>query len=138
MNKRQADKAQPVQFLIPYPPTKAGKTAWARQYGLNSYWAGKHWSQRKKDADYWHALVRSELRRQGVKPRLAKGPVQVTFYHDDRLDVDNHAAIGKLVVDALKGVLIADDDRKHFIGVHHLFWEGEGILVKIEEAPGEE
>lgn len=122
-----------IRFLIPYPPTKAGKTAWARQYGFNKYWAGVHWSQRKKDADYWHALVRSELRRQGIKPRVAKRPVYVAFYHNDRLDIDNHAAIGKMIVDALKGVLIADDSRRYVTGVHHLFWDGDGILVEVKE-----
>ena len=122
-----------IRVLIPYPPTKAGKTAWAMQYGFNKYWAGVHWSQRKKDADYWHALVRSELRRQGIKPRIAKRPVQVTFWHNDRLDADNHAAVGKMILDALKGVLIADDNRQHVTGVHHLFWDGDGILVEVKE-----
>lgn len=56
-----------IVFEIPYPPTKAGRTAWSKQYGLNTYWSGKHWAQRKKDADYWHYLVRSELRRAGNK-----------------------------------------------------------------------
>lgn len=126
-------KINTTEFLISYPPTKAGKTAWAKQYGLNAYWAGKHWAQRKKDADYWHALVRSELRRQGIKPRIAKNPVYVAFYHNDRLDIDNHAAIGKMIVDALKGVLIADDSRQYVAGVYHLFWDGDGILVEVKE-----
>ena len=81
-----------IVFEIPYPPTKAGRTAWSKLYGLNAYWAGKHWSQRKKDAEYWHYLVRAELRRQGVKPRVFKHPVYITFYHNDGLDIDNHAA----------------------------------------------
>ena len=37
------------------------------------------------------------------------------------------------VVDAIKGVLIADDDRKHFAGVRHLFWDGDSIRVEVEE-----
>lgn len=77
-----------IVFEIPYPPTKAGRTAWSKLYGLNAYWAGKHWSQRKKDAEYWHYLVRAELRRQGVKPRVFKHPVYITFYHNDGLDID--------------------------------------------------
>ena len=120
-------------FELPYPPTKAGRTAWSKLYGLNAYWSGKHWAQRKKDAEYWHYLVRSELRRQGVKPRVFKHPVYITFYHNDGLDIDNHAAVGKMVVDAIKGVLIADDDRKHFAGVRHLFWDGDSIWVEVEE-----
>ena len=36
-------------FEIPYPPTKRGKAAWNKRFGLNAYYAGKHWSQRKPD-----------------------------------------------------------------------------------------
>ena len=94
----------------------------------------------------WKALVTAQKGRRilalscacrtataGVKPRVFKHPVYITFYHNDGLDIDNHAAVGKMVADALKGVLIADDDRKHFAGVRHLFWDGSGIRVEIEE-----
>lgn len=37
-----------IKFMIPYPPTKAGKTAWNKRYGLNAYYAGKHHQVRKK------------------------------------------------------------------------------------------
>ena len=118
-------------FKIPYPPTKAGRAAWSKQYGMNALYAGKHWAQRKKDADYWHYLVRSELRSQGVKPRQYKHPVVVTFYWNDRLDIDNHSYMSKMIVDALKGVLIADDDKQHFAGVQHFYHDGNYILVEI-------
>ena len=36
---------------------------------------------------------------------MAKHPVYITFYHTDRLDIDNHAAVGKMVVDAIKGAI---------------------------------
>lgn len=39
------------KFTIPYPPTKKGKAMWSRQYGMNAYYSGKHWAQRKKDAE---------------------------------------------------------------------------------------
>ena len=50
-----------IVFEIPYPPTKAGRTAWSKLYGLNAYWTGKHWSQRKKDAEYWHCSACLEM-----------------------------------------------------------------------------
>ncbi|MBM6792203.1 hypothetical protein H7U40_18310, partial [Flavonifractor plautii] len=46
-----------IRFDIPYPPTKKGKSAFCRRFGLNAYYSGKHWAQRKKDADELHALT---------------------------------------------------------------------------------
>ena len=57
-----------VMFKIDYPPSKAGKTAWNRRYGLNAYYAGKHWAVRKKDAEYWHTITRAAVREYIKKP----------------------------------------------------------------------
>ena len=122
-----------VRFIIPYPPTKAGRAQWAKEYGLNAYYSGKHWAKRKKDAEYWHSLVRNELRKQGIRPKLFKSPVIVSFWWNDRLDIDNHAAMGKMIVDALKGVLIEDDTRRYVHGVGHLFHDENHILVEVAE-----
>jgi hypothetical protein len=122
-----------MRFKIPYPPTKAGKAQWAKDYGLNAYYAGKHWSKRKKDAEFWHALVRSELRKQGIKPRPFREAVIISFWWNDRLDIDNHAAMGKMIVDALKGVLLQDDTKKYVKGVGHLFHDEDYILVEVTE-----
>jgi hypothetical protein len=121
-----------VRFVIPYPSTKAGKSQWTKEYGLNAYYAGKHWSKRKRDAEFWHSLVRSELRKQ-LKPRLFKEPVIVSFWWNDRLDIDNHAAMGKMIVDAMKGILIEDDTRRYVHGVGHLFHDEDCILVEVAE-----
>lgn len=59
-----------TEFTIPYPATPKGKAAWNKQYGLNAYWAGKHWAKRKADADYWHALTRHAIR--GLQPAQRK------------------------------------------------------------------
>lgn len=122
-----------MRFTIPYPPTKAGRSQWAREYGLNAYWAGKHWARRKQDAEYWHSMVRSELRKQGIKPRMAAGPVEVSFWWNDRLDIDNHAAMGKMILDALKGTAIADDSRKYVAAVHHWYHNEDYILMEVTE-----
>ena len=50
-----------LEFVIHYPETKQGKTEWSKRYGLNAYWAGKHWAERKRDAEHWHWLTRAEL-----------------------------------------------------------------------------
>lgn len=121
-----------VSFEIPYPPTKKGKSAWNRRYGLNAYYAGKHWSQRKKDAEELHNLAIWCMKRAGIRRGLAKDPVEVRFYWNDNLDVDNHAALGKAFVDAMKGYLLPDDNRQWFRRVSHEFWDGDTIRVEVK------
>lgn len=122
-----------LEFVIHYPETKQGKTEWSKRYGLNAYWAGKHWAERKRDAEYWHWLTRAELHGMpGEIPHFTR-PVMVTYWHNDRLDIDNHAAIGKMILDALKGTVVDDDDRAHVRRVTHDFWDGDGIRVRVEE-----
>lgn len=118
-------------FEILYPPTKKSRSVWNKRFGLNAYYAGKHWSARKKDADELHMIARSAMNRAGIKNRLVKVPVQVQFFWDDNLDIDNHAAIGKAVLDSMKGFIIPDDNRKWVKKVSHEFWDGGKILVKV-------
>lgn len=122
-----------IVFELDYPPTKRGKTAFCKRYGLNAYYAGKHWGARKRDAEELHALTLQALRRGKVRRRLVDEPVEVRFFWDDRLDVDNHAVLGKAIVDALKGYLLPDDDRRWLKKVSHAFWEGGKIRVEVEQ-----
>lgn len=122
-----------VSFIIPYPKTAAAKRAWSREYGLNAYWSGKHWARRKADADFWHTLVRQELHRQGIAKQLAKEPVILTMYFNDRLDSINHAAMFKVIEDALKGHLIQDDSRRYVVGSEMYFHDRDCILVEVKE-----
>ena len=101
-----------IKFTIPYPPTKAGKTAWNRRYGLNAYYAGKHYQTRKKDAQALHTIAWAAMKQAKIRKKLVEGPVEVLFYWDDNLDIDNHAVIGKAVVDAMKGYILPDDNRR--------------------------
>ena len=122
-----------IRFTIPYPSTKAGKTAWNRRYGLNAYYAGKHYQQRKRDAQELHAITWAALKKARVKKKMVKRPVEVRFYWDDQLDCDNHAVIGKAVVDALKGWALPDDNPRWVRKVSHEFWDGGSIRVEVEE-----
>ena len=63
---------------------------------------------------------------------LFTSPVAVSFWWDDGLDVDNHAAIGKAILDACKGRIIADDDRRYVREIHHSLWRGGAIRVRLE------
>lgn len=122
-----------IRFTIPYPPTKKGKAAFCKRFGLNAYYAGKHWTQRKRDADELHMLARAAMNRAHVKKQPFKNPVEIRFYWDDGLDADNHAVIGKAIVDAMKGALIENDDRRFVAKVSHEFWDGGEILVEVRE-----
>lgn len=120
-------------FLIPYPPTPAGKKAWNKRYGLNAYWAGKHWAQRKQDADYWHRLTLAEMNKQKVRRHPFGNPVVITFYWNDNLDCSNHAAIAKMIEDAMRGRVIENDNRRWVKGIEHYFHDEAFIRVSIRE-----
>lgn len=121
------------KFRIPYPKTKAGQKQWSKEYGMNAYYAGKHWSQRKRDAEFWHMMVRSCMNSQNVRSVPFKRPVIITFHWNDRLDIDNHAIMGKMIVDAMKGRVIEDDSRRWLKGVSHFFHDEDYIGVEIRE-----
>lgn len=121
------------KFRIPYPTSKAEQKRWAREYGLNAYYAGKHWSVRKRDAEFWHWLVRQNMDGQEVRRVPFKRPVAIIFHWNDRLDIDNHAAMGKMIVDAMKGRVIEDDNRHWVKGVCHYFHDEDCIAVEIRE-----
>lgn len=121
-------------FRIEYPNTPAGKKDWNKRFSDNAYYAGKHWAVRKKDADYWHNMVRACMDRQGVRKRPFEKPVEILLFWNDRLDVDNHSIMGKMIVDAMKGRLIQQDSRKWVKGVSHVFHDrGDFIWVEVRE-----
>ena len=120
-------------FRIYYPKSKAEQKRWSKQYGMNAYYAGKHWAIRKQDAEYWHLLTRSAMNRQEIRVRPFEKPVEISFLWNDRLDIDNHAIMGKMIVDAMKGRLINDDSRRFVKGVYHGFHDEDYILIQIRE-----
>lgn len=128
MSKYRGEK-----FKIPYPKSKAGQKQWAKEYGLNAYYAGKHWSKRKNDAEFWHRLTRCCMDQQGVRLVPFKRPVVITLHYNDRLDIDNHAVMGKMIVDAMKGRVIEDDNRRWLKGVCHYFHDEDYISVEVRE-----
>lgn len=121
------------KFKIPYPKSKAGQKQWSKNYGVNAYYAGKHWSIRKRDAEFWHVLSRSCMDSQDVRRVPFKRPVVIVFHWNDRLDIDNHAIMGKMIVDAMKGRVIEDDSRRWVKGVCHYFHDEDFIGVEVRE-----
>lgn len=118
-----------VAFTIPYPKQKS----FAREYGLNAIYSGKHWTARQRDSKYWHGVVLSELARQKIPRKLFARPVSITFLWDDRMDCSNHAYLGKMIEDALKGYLIVDDSRKFVQEIRHKFHAERQIRIIVEE-----
>lgn len=102
------------------------------QWSMNKIYAGIHWSKRKRDAELWHMLVRSALGKAGIQKEVMHRPVTVTIRWNDRLDIDNHGYMAKLIIDGLKGWVIDDDTRRHVHRLVQEFWDKEGIEVTIE------
>ncbi len=113
-------------FSIGYPTPK---TIWTKRFSLNAYYAGKHWSKRRQDAEYWHLLTQSASN----KIKVVNNPVILTFYFNDGLDISNHAAMAKMIEDGLKGRIIPDDNRKWVKGHEYYFHDKDYILVEIRE-----
>lgn len=122
-----------IVFDIPYPPTAKGKAAWNRRYGLNAYYAGKHWSERKRDADELHRITQLCMRRARIRKQPLETPVELRFLFNDRLDCSNHAVIVKAVEDAMKGWIIRDDSRRYVRRIVTEFWDGDCIRVAVRE-----
>lgn len=54
------------------------------------------------------------------------------------MDLDNHAVMGKMIVDALRGLLIQNDNRRWLKGVSHQWHDEDFILVEVEEVQCED
>lgn len=122
-----------IAFDIPYPPTKKGKAAWNKRFGLNAYYAGKCWQQRKRDAEELHTLAQLAMRKAHIRRQMFSSPVELRFLFNDRLDCSNHAVIVKAVEDAMKGWVIQDDNRQYVQRITTGFWDGDTIRVEVKE-----
>ncbi len=112
-----------VTILLPYPANVS-------QYSDNAYYAGKHWSVRKRDRDFWHQLLLTEA--PWSRPPL-RSPVRITFWWNDRLDLSNHSMMAKMIEDGIKHRIIQDDSRKHVVEIVHRWHDEPCIKVVIEE-----
>lgn len=78
-------------------------------------------------------LARAAMNRAHIKRQPLEKPVEIRFYWDDGLDVDNHAVLGKVILDAMKKTVIENDDRRFVAKVSHEFWDGGEILVEVKK-----
>lgn len=119
------------RFIIHYPRTKKERTDWNRRYGMNAIYSGGDWRPRSKDKQAWQFIANNAMNASGVGRRLFDGPVDITMSWNDRLDIDNHAYMGKMIVDAMRGRLLRDDSRRYVRSVTHRFHDEDYILVEI-------
>ena len=119
-----------MSSLCPIPSARAHGRS---DMDLTPNWAGKKPCVRAEDARDFKTLVRLCLRQQGVPVRLFEKPVSISFWHNTRMDVDNHAAIEKMTVDAIKGWLLRDDDRRHYREKHSFFHDENYMRVVISD-----
>lgn len=114
-----------ISFIVPLKVNS--------RLGLNQIYSGGHWSKREKLAKEIHMLTRQAMMAKGIPKRIVGNPVAVTLYYNSRLDIDNHGYLAKMIIDSLKGWIIADDSKQYVSAVHQQFWGGDGILVEVED-----
>lgn len=105
---------------------------------LNKFYSGKHWKKRQSEAQYWHLLVQSATKK--IPKHIYNCPIIVHLAYNSALDIDNHGAVSKMIVDGLKGRFIVDDSRKYVVGIVQTFhnMEKDKIIVTLMEAKNEE
>lgn len=79
---------------------------------LNTLYAGKHWTFRKKKKDEYKKIVEEELAR--YDHYSAEG-CSIYIRYNARTDVDNNVLVSKFVADTLvANGWIADDSPQHY------------------------
>ena len=79
---------------------------------LNTLYAGKHWTFRKKKKDEYKKIIEKELAR--YDHHIAKG-MSIYIRYNARTDVDNNVLVSKFVADTLvANGWITDDSPKYY------------------------
>lgn len=107
---------------------------------LNKWYAGGHWSIRKKTATLWHTEVIWACKLAKIKP-IIKFPVKITthsfFKTKRRRDVSNTATAPKLIEDGLVEAGIMPDDNLEYVVSHTLLMtighDKNETVITIEE-----
>ncbi len=109
---------------------------------LNTWYAGQHWSKRKKIADAFHRAIFVVCKQEKIKP-ITQYPVKITtrsFYKQKRkLDTVNCVTNNKLAEDGLVRAGILKDDTPQYVSGHEVLCPRFGCdedmtIIIIEEA----
>jgi hypothetical protein len=81
---------------------------------LNSWYSGKHWSQRQKAKNFFKEKFLILFMEAKVKflPQF-----KLHLKYNSRFDLDNVVAMAKIAVDTMKGIYIKNDDKKFYKGL---------------------
>lgn len=85
-----------------------------RPISWNAFYSGKHWTKRKAEKDRVHAAVLTALEgmpTDGWPIRQCVGIEIIAYLKNRPMDVDNICT--KLYVDAIKGIVIPDDNMQY-------------------------
>lgn len=95
----------------------------------NKFYAGRHWSTRKKIADYWHELVWNYCYTT-MTPHFKRAWITIESHSKRPLDPDNICA--KLIIDGLVHAKVLDDDSPEFVkGVLTISKKSDKELTKV-------
>lgn len=120
-----------MKLILPYPANKRVKSAFCREYSLNSIYSGKHWAKRRSDKEYWKQFVLDELKKQGIEREYCEYPVEIIFRWDDPLDCSNHAYMAKMIEDIFVGYILIDDNKKYVKRIVQEFHDRNVIEVEV-------
>lgn len=129
--ERKLNNMDSFYMEINYDEFAKTKPLFCKRFGLNAYYSQTLWQKRKIDADFIHKIIKNKVKKHWESKGYIGKPVEISMYWDDRMDIDNHVMIGKMIVDALRGTVIEDDNRKNVKSIHHEFWDKDciGIIV---------
>ena len=79
----------------------------------NKIYSGCHWTKRKKIADEFHLLVTDAVNLFKVSSFIGSVELSFKWSNKSRFDLDNHAFMRKMIIDALvkKGIVVGDQKR---------------------------
>ena len=102
---------------------------------LNEIYSSKHWRGRNEYAKGIHLFVNNAMKHAGLtkaKDVLFNDRVDVVIeYPEDGLDIDNHGYFSKCIIDAMKGVVVKDDNPKRIKSLYQTFADRDNILVTV-------
>ena len=113
---------------------RANRTNYRYYFFDYLYYTGKHWAQRKKDAEELHELTVLSMKKAKIRKEPLPFAVELRFRFNDRLDCSDHAIIVKIVEDAMKGWIIKDDSRRYVKSITTEFYNGDSMEVLITKA----
>jgi hypothetical protein len=106
----------------------------ARLPSLNVLYGGVHHTKRTAIKNEWHRLVRAAL---PADARMFDVRVDITihaYYIHPSCDSDN--VMAKLIIDGMKGVVIADDNNKYVrdVTLRATVFHEDAVWVEVKEA----